>query len=199
MYNIDWLYIIKVLIPPVIRKEKLIALLRSLLRPMIWNWSQFLDYRDDTLYYTGITFQKIAMEKMLNDIYDSIQRRIEIVDEGQVDRIYWANKSLGYPKRWIANKWSSTEANSVDDVRRYDTKLYKCIQAGTGQQPDITPLYWEELQNADFIGDKAYSGLGYDFVIEVPEDIYTSVNLDEMTALVDQYKFGSKRFIIQSI
>lgn len=39
--------------------------------------------------------------------------------------------------------YSAVTAYNLNDAVEYNGSIYMCIQAGTGQQPDISPLYWE--------------------------------------------------------
>jgi hypothetical protein len=36
----------------------------------------------------------------------------------------------------------------------YATKVYRCLQSGTGQQPDISPTYWIEVTDIDLLPTK---------------------------------------------
>lgn len=49
--------------------------------------------------------------------------------------------------------WKSNTAYKVGDRRRYENKLYKCVQAHTSQddwKPDLTPALWVEVSIEEF-------------------------------------------------
>lgn len=102
-YNIDWNTIIKVLVPPVYRGTKHLDWLKALTAPLRSLYASFILYKDDRMYYASITFQKIAMEKMLNDIFDNAARRIYIHDVIGTSSVYISNKGLGYPPVYVYN------------------------------------------------------------------------------------------------
>lgn len=43
------------------------------------------------------------------------------------------------------NDYDGGTAYALNDIVYYSNALYICIQAGTGQQPDISPLYWTDV------------------------------------------------------
>lgn len=195
-FDIDWANVIKVLVPPVYRQEKHLDWLQAIFKPFISLYVSFKSYQEDTMYFTSITFQKIAMEKMLNDLYDAIHRRIYIEDVVKTDYVYIANKGRGYDEVYICNKWNSATSHNVGDVIRYADHYYECILASTGDQPDISPTYWAEDGDAVFIANKDVYGAEYDFIVYVPAMIYGVTNINEMRAYIEDYKFAAKRYTI---
>lgn len=96
-YNINWQIIIKLLTPPVYRTSLHLDWLSAIFKPLRTLYSQFIAYKDDKMYFASITFQKIAIEKMLNDLFDNEHRRIYLADTVKLTAIYVANKNKGYP------------------------------------------------------------------------------------------------------
>lgn len=159
-YNIDWLYIIRILVPPVYRTTNHLDWLQALLKPVRSLYSAFLTYKSDKMYFASIRFQKIYMEKMLNDLYDNDNRRIYIEDATRLTAVYVANKALGYPPVYVHNSSVTHDPLWVYSKSSYVAQL--------------------------------------DFVVKVPVSIYSDLNLDQMKAYINDYKFAGKRYEIQS-
>jgi len=103
-FNINWEDVIKVLVPPVYRTIIHQDWLKAIFKPISTLYASFLIYRQDTMYFTSITFQKVAIEKMLNDLYDNVHRRIYLEDASKITTLYISNKRLGYPPVYIYSK-----------------------------------------------------------------------------------------------
>src|SRR5438128_2620012 len=67
-------------VPVELRVAKTIAWLLALIRPVVTLYQSFLKYRTQKLYEIMITPQVCYVERLLNDKYDFVQRRIRIVD-----------------------------------------------------------------------------------------------------------------------
>lgn len=79
-YNINFDRLAIWLTSKPLRKQKLIIIIKALLGGHTAVLNSFLNYRDAKIYQLLITPQVVYLEKMLNDRYDSIQRRIYIDD-----------------------------------------------------------------------------------------------------------------------
>lgn len=66
------------LLPSILRKERIYALLAALIAPLVALKDLFLKSRSGNLYRLSITPQVFSLEKMLNDRYDGLLRRIYI-------------------------------------------------------------------------------------------------------------------------
>ena len=160
-FDFDWNNVIKVLVPPVYRQTIHLDWLKALTKPIRTLYASFLTYKDEKMYYASITFQKIAMEKMLNDLFDNVHRRIYIEDVSGISPVYIANKNLGYEPVYVYNK-----AVTHDELWVYSKSSY------------VAQL---------------------DFVVKVPAMLIGTININQMMALIDDYKFAGKRYEIQSI
>lgn len=61
---------------------------------------------------------------------------------GQVNALIAAAVTAGVTPVSFQGVYSSATAYSINQVVSYSGSLYICIQAGTGEEPDISPLYW---------------------------------------------------------
>lgn len=80
IFNFDIKKFLYSLLPTFIRKQNLTDFLECLTSPLKRLYNLFLINRDSNLYRLDITSQVCKLEKMLNDRYDNIQRRIRITD-----------------------------------------------------------------------------------------------------------------------
>ena len=83
MYNIDFDKLIGLLTPTILRKAEILAFLRALVTPLKrihYDFSQKRNTRNGDLYRLKHNGQVCYLRKMLNDNFDSGQRRIKIID-----------------------------------------------------------------------------------------------------------------------
>lgn len=80
IYNVNWNKLTSWLTPQPLRLPKMLAFVISLVQAVKNVYLDFIAYRDYTNYWLSITPQVCRMEKALNDRWDIVQRRIEIVD-----------------------------------------------------------------------------------------------------------------------
>ena len=79
IYDIDFKNLVNWLVPEVLHKPRLMALVSALVTPVVFLHNQFKTNRDNNLYKLLITPQVCYMEMALNDKYDKDDRRIKIV------------------------------------------------------------------------------------------------------------------------
>jgi len=78
IYNVNWKRLLLWLIPTPLRKITLLSWLQVLVIPLVMVHDAFLGYRRNIIYWLGINSQVCFLEKMLNDKYDHVLRRIYI-------------------------------------------------------------------------------------------------------------------------
>jgi hypothetical protein len=83
-YNVDFNKLPCQLMPRPNRKPRLLLLLKALLFPFLFLHNLFVLYRKAKIYQLSHNSQVVYLESMLNDKYDSDQRRIFIGDAGWV-------------------------------------------------------------------------------------------------------------------
>jgi len=89
IYNIDFRKFANLLIPPFLRKVVLIDWLVTLLNPVEDVNYKFKKFRDSSIYKVTHNGQVVYLQKVLNDYFDNLDRRIYIVD------------SLVIPPTWV--------------------------------------------------------------------------------------------------
>jgi hypothetical protein len=79
-WDINYDFLGRQLLPVRQRKERAKAWIKVLLSPIVWLYNRYMANRAANLYHLGITSQVCYMEKVLNDTFDNVDRRIRIVD-----------------------------------------------------------------------------------------------------------------------
>jgi hypothetical protein len=88
LFNIDYPALMRDLLPPQLRKGRLISWLSVLCYPVIWLYSKFMSQRGRNLYRLEHSPQVCRMEAVLNDQFDYLFRRIRIVDAPEIKGLY---------------------------------------------------------------------------------------------------------------
>ncbi|MBN8834558.1 MAG: hypothetical protein ABS68_00310 [Niastella sp. SCN 39-18] len=88
IFNINWNVIATWFVPKKIRKPFLLSWVWVLVYPFSTLHQQFLLFRKAKLYHLMITSQKCWLERLLNDRYDSTERRIYIDDLPDTPPVY---------------------------------------------------------------------------------------------------------------
>jgi len=117
MFNIDWLHIIKLLLPPFKRKAIRIAWLSVLVKPFRVIYDELYIFRDQSNYLANMNGQAIYMQKYLNDLFNGGMSGI-IVEPNVVKILtYVGNIGSGYPELYISN--SPYAGNFLGDSAYY--------------------------------------------------------------------------------
>jgi hypothetical protein len=80
IYNVNWVKLVKMLTPIVLRQNPLTCFIKAFTHPFIILHNDFISYSNRVNYHLQITPQVCYLEKALNDKYDLVHRRIFITD-----------------------------------------------------------------------------------------------------------------------
>ncbi len=97
IYQLNWDTLIQWLMPTFLRKLKHWEWLRANLFPLIWLNTKFEEFRAKTTYSMSLSPQVVQLERLLNDRYDEVQRRI-FIRNGQFRDSDYLFKYLEQPK-----------------------------------------------------------------------------------------------------
>lgn len=116
IYDITYQKLRAWLIPALIRKPRLVALLQVLSFPIEGIYQAFNRYRLAKRYQLKITPQVCYLEMMLNDRYDFVQRRIRIEDSLEKPPLYLFQNAENKPV-FLATQYLFTdgEAGAIKD------------------------------------------------------------------------------------
>lgn len=126
IYRINWNRFAVLSIPNDLRKLIIVRYLLALFAPIKEAYNDFLLFRYQQLYEAEINGQTINLERVLNDIFDPIDRRIYITDgdyyEPPVFYEEWENKPvIFYDEGDTRNPvfWSTDDLNNRVSVNFY--------------------------------------------------------------------------------
>lgn len=97
VYDIDFNSLVVHYLPMGLRKPKIIAWLRCLVKPVVNLHTRFRNYRREAIYKIEHTPQVFSLESVLNDAFDVQLRRIYIGDGAYRDGVYFYNPEENKP------------------------------------------------------------------------------------------------------
>ncbi len=142
MFNIAFDQLIYNLLPHFLRKERMLAWLLAVMKPVVLLYDRFLVYRTDKLYEARISAQVNSLEYMLNDAYygDGNGRTIYITDnEDYSEDIYLYNSS---------ELETETHLFNSDETADTDTLTFNA-QEGTGGVDFIVWVLMDMMYDSD--------------------------------------------------
>lgn len=123
----------------------------------------------------------IALKKETSEMKTSLSIAfVKMVENGEIDEVTASENANMFIN------WSEASSYNINDYRTYKGKLYKCLQAHTGQidwTPDVSTSLWKEVgitesgipewsqpisgADAYMIGDEViYNGIHYKSIID---------------------------------
>jgi hypothetical protein len=112
IFDINFKKLITWLVPEVLRKPKLMALLYALASPVVYIYNLFMINRRNNLYKLMITPQVCYVEMALNDKYDSSNRQIKIEQPKRKDPLFLYRKVENKPVH-LFTKGEAPQPNTV--------------------------------------------------------------------------------------
>lgn len=98
IFNIDFDRLIMLFLPEKLHDNIVVAYLRAAVKPLKDIKILFDNNRKENLYRLGITPQVFSLEKMLNDRYDNVLRRIFISNGSFIEPDYIYTRAEQKPK-----------------------------------------------------------------------------------------------------
>jgi hypothetical protein len=109
MYSVDWFLWLDFYVFDPLRKSKMRALLRAFLSPLIGLHNRFVSFKTDVDFQLKVNSQVCKLAWGLNERFDSILRRIRIIDNAnnQIDYIFLdsENRPLYLPNFLGSNEY----------------------------------------------------------------------------------------------
>lgn len=103
IYQFDWHRLTRELLPVMLRKPHLLAVVEACVSALIAVRARFMNFKLDVEYDLTITPQVCYLERMLNDKFDYSQRRIRIVDGVSYDPVLLSLSEEAKPVLLTAN------------------------------------------------------------------------------------------------
>jgi hypothetical protein len=119
-YDIDYTKVVTERVPQELQVPEHVNWVYRLVSPIVYIYNQLNLFRASLLYKISITPQVCYLEKMLNDRYDSILRRIRVIDgvqkelkyiyvRAELKPIYIYRKSEGKPPKYFYLKGETSD------------------------------------------------------------------------------------------
>lgn len=170
MYNPLFDSIVNNNLRPDFKQPRVLAFIKSLLKPIYELSEIFNAYKISTLDLITHNGQIIYLEHRLNQLYNGGNSGIIIVDTANISYVYIANKSEGYEPIYIGNK-----ADYAPD----DSKVYIGNKAEYAAQFDfivkVPALLFAQLQ------------------------LNNNQGINNMKSVINMYKIAGKRYKIESL
>ena len=167
VFDVDFDVLTTQLLPVRLRQPVMTAWLKCLIDPVKWLYNLFTANRNNNLYLLAHDGQVCYLEGVLNDTFDSINRRIFISDPAYVDPVY---------------------IYEVPENKPVYIDLVSEIGASVIPAPDPLLLYTDA---------ELYSGSRVAFIINIPLALtLTPGQITQLKALVDLYKLPARRYDI---
>jgi hypothetical protein len=112
IFDINYKKLVNWLVPEVLRKAKITAVLNALTSPVMYIYNLFLINRRNNLYKLMITPQVCYVEMALNDKYDSSNRKIKIEQPKRKDPLFLYKKLENKPV-YLFNKAEVSKPKTV--------------------------------------------------------------------------------------
>jgi hypothetical protein len=195
-YNIHFTKTIRDNLPCSLRTSRRINFLKAAVKPFKTLYQEFLDLIDGWFQRARFTFETQYIEKALNLRFDPVNNGIYIQDVVPL-RYYIFNEAESEPTQYVFNEWDSAVAYLVGDYSQINGTVYRALTNNTNKAPASNPSDWvvETDLNVYLFNEFDYA-YNVRFVVYVPVSVTFDVN--EMTALINLYRFASIGYEIQT-
>lgn len=134
VYIVDYSRLIELSLPTFLRGNIILVWLSCLLHPVKLLYNGFVTYKNDAIYRVSHNGSVILLEKVLNDKFDPILRRIYIKNVEQQDSMRFydvsASKEVGFYDVPVNGFRSSVGFNAENaDFQVYIPQLYRSSNA----------------------------------------------------------------------
>lgn len=192
MYKINWEAFLQSNVMAPLRKAKRLAWLRVILSPIRRMWDAFTAYRKESLYRVNHTGQVIYLQKALNDAFDPVQRRIEVVD-GDFETMVNLYRRIEQQPLYIYWRWGNQQYQAGERVLHLE-KVWEA-QVQTSAEPSKS-TDWKEIGDNPMIQFREEYFSGASFVVLVP--VILTYDSNRMKSIIDFYRVAGRSYSIKT-
>lgn len=120
MIVIDFIYCISALLAPAHRSIEVVSYLKASFAPLITIQNDFHEFYEEKKYELIFNGQVIMLEHLLNDLFDEVNREIEIDDSEQTINVYWFNNSDENEENYLFNAAEVSDPYYLFNSSEYD-------------------------------------------------------------------------------
>ena len=199
MFNINVRDIALKLVPPLLRKTKLVEFLYSIIKPLQTINDSFSLFRNDIDYALSFNAQIIYLEHFLNDKYDPNLRRIYITDVANIKHNYIYNNVESFTPIYLYNNYRPTESYVAGDfvavpIVGVGTHVYKARLDNSGMYPLTNSNYWQLVGDNIYILNEIEYISQLHYIVNVPDDVVYSEII--MRNNIDRYNSAGRVYQI---
>lgn len=159
-FNTTFARVIHWLVPSFIRGSRMSAWLNALAAPMQHIREELLLYRAAKNHEISMTGQRIYLERLLNDLYDPVQRRIRVVRINFIQVSYSYNRAEAASDRFEYNRLDRTLLYQLGEYGVDDNILYRCIVPV--ESPFVLITFEDATKDFYGWGNVTLSGLSFE-------------------------------------
>lgn len=181
MFDIDFRYIVTILLPTRLRLPKTIAWLRVIVSYLKVIYTEFKIYRSKKLYEINFTGQVIYLEKKLQDTFNCPD--IYISDGLLTLPLFLTNKEEGRSPVYFGNLFILGVIYQINEEIVYENKWYSYTATGNGTVPTSDPSAVAGDNIETFAYNVEEGSTNSNFIVNIPSDCYTSLTTDDFNKI----------------
>jgi len=209
MFNIDFNYIIEVLIPTRLRKLKFRKWLKLVLSGIEKIYTEYIGFSSEKIFYIQFNSQLQYIEKILKLKFNE---GIYITDGNFIKPFYLHNKEEVFPQVYLGNLFQTGTIYNAGEEVVFNNYYYRYSATGNGTNPDIDTASERTYKIESFIANKEeFETDTVDFYVNIPSSYviplltYDIINntglyattLENIRTICNYYKFLQKKYILR--
>lgn len=217
MFNLDFKGILFQLIPHFLRKDNLLRLIFSGIKPLqsLNNDGVIVNsfgQEDSSMFQFTLFIQNfirfdartIFLEKFLNLIYDSSLERIFIVNTNILGVLYLFNKIEEREDVFFYNAWDSNFDYKINtlpitgDFVAFENRIYQAITDNTNKQPDLNPSDWDNIKEITFLFNFE-DVFPADYIVDIPISVSLQPNYsnERIASQINLLNAAGRTFVLR--
>lgn len=181
MFDIDFRYIITILLPYRLRQSKMIAWLQVIVSYLKVIYTDFKLYRSNKLYEINFTGQVMYLEKTLQDALGCPD--VYISDGILTLPLFLSNKDEGRAPVYFGNQFILGTIYQEDEEVIYNNTWYLYTATGNGSIPPSDPSALEGEAIETFLYNIAEGKTNSNFIVNIPAVCYTALTSDDFNLI----------------
>ena len=181
MFDIDFRYIVTILLPTRLRKGKWVAWLRVIVSYLKIIYTEFKIYRNKKLSEINFTGQVMYLEKLLQDKFSC--SGIYISDGILSFPTFLSNKEEGRASVFFGNLFVLGTNYITGSEIVFENKWYSYTATGNGTVPTSDPSALEGDGIETFAYNKEEGSTNSNFIVNIPTSCYNTLTSDDFNLI----------------
>ena len=196
-YNVNWFNLLVANVPTNYRKVLRVKWLILLLFQVRKLHASILLYIQLKRYDLNHTGQVIYLEKVLNDSFDPIDRRIFISDGNFADRVFLYHRPQATQVLFY-HRWKEFEDYDPGSKIQWDFKIWEAdaVNGASDGPPPNYPNQWTEVGVHTKVKYRSEYRYGTGFIVNLPASL--QYNESRLQATIDFYRVAGRFYVLQT-